>query len=131
MFLSGIYNNQLARYVVVAGLNVVAGYGVFALFIFLDCHYVIAVTASTIFGILFGFKAFSALVFNNKNNLLLLKYLLVWATVYLLNVGGLAVLDSFKVNSYLAGLIMMVPLAGLGFLLNREFVFKRADQGRI
>ena len=123
------YNNQLFRYVFVAGINVMAGYGVFVLLIFLKLHYIIAVTIATIFGILFGFKAFSRLVFNNKNNFLILKYLLVWAVVYLLNIAGLTTLNYLKINNYIAGLIMLLPLAIAGFLLNKKFVFNKINQG--
>jgi len=127
MFFLKLYKNKLFRYILVAGINVVAGYGVFAFLIFLKLHYALAVTVSTIFGILLGFKAFSHLVFDNKNNLLIFRYLIVWAIVYILNIGGLAVMNYHKINNYLAGFIMLVPLAALGFLLNKEFVFKKID----
>lgn len=131
MFFPGFYKNQLFRYVFVASVNVMAGYGVFALLIFLKLHYILAITVSTIFGILFGFKAFSRLVFNNQNNFLILKYLLVWALVYLSNIIGLTVLNYLKINNYVAGFIMLFPSAALGFLLNKKFVFKQIDQDKI
>lgn len=131
MFFQEIYKNQIFRYVFVAGLNVAAGYGVFAFLIFLKFHYLLACTLATIFGILFGFKAFSSAVFNNKNNLLIFKYLLVWALVYFLNIAGLMVLNYLKVNNYLAGIITLFPLAVVGFLLNKRWVFKQVEQNKI
>lgn len=127
MFLLKHYKNQLFKYVLVAGANVMAGYGVFAFLIFLKFHYILACTLATIFGILFGFKTFSFIVFNNKNNWLIFKYLIVWAIVYILNIAGLIALDHFKINNYTAGFIMLFPLAALGFLLNKKWVFKQVD----
>jgi len=103
------------------------GYVVFAFLIFLGLHYILASTLSTIFSIIFSFKTFSRLVFDNKNNLLMLRYLIVWAIVYFLNIAGLVVLNYFKISNYISGFILMFPLAGLGFLLNRNFVFKQAN----
>ena len=104
------------------------GYLLYALLIFWGLHHVLAVAVSTVFGILFGFKAFSALVFNNHNNYLIFRYLLVWALVYCLNVAGIAVLNVSGLNDYLAGFLMLIPLAGLGFLLNKTFVFRKASR---
>ena len=131
MFLLKHHKNQLFRYIFVAGMNVMIGYGVFAFLIFLKLHYILAITVSTIFGILFGFKVFSVLVFNNKNNFLILKYLLVWAAVYLLNIVGLTVLNYLKINNYVAGFMMLFPSAALGFLLNKKFVFKKVNLDKI
>ncbi|MBU2264768.1 GtrA family protein [Patescibacteria group bacterium] len=131
MLILKFYKNQLFRYVFVAGTNVIVGYGIFALLIFLKLHYILAITVATIFGILFGFKTLGVLVFNNKNNLLIFKYLIVWVIVYLLNIAGLTVLNYLKINNYIAGLIILIPLAGLGFLLNNKFVFKKTDQDKI
>jgi len=123
--------NQFLRYVLVAGVNVLAGYSIFVLLIFLKFHYILASTLVTILGILFGFKAFSSLVYNNKNNWLILRYLLVWVLVYLLNIAGLVVLNYFKMNNYAAGFIMIFPLAATGFFLNKKFVFKLVDRNKI
>jgi putative flippase GtrA len=131
MFFLKFYKNQLFRYVFVAGTNVILGYGIFAFLIFLKLHYILAITVSTIFGILFGFKAFSNLVFNNKNNLLIFRYLIVWAVVYFLNITGLTALNYLEINNYVAGFIMLFPSAALGFLLNKKFVFKKVNQDKI
>ena len=128
MLLVKLYKSQIFRYIFVASVNVAAGYGIFAFLIFLGLHYILAVTMATIFGILVGFKAFSALVFNNKNNLLIWKYLSVWAIVYFLNIAGITFLSFGGLSDYLSGFIMLFPSAGLGFLLNKRFVFKKTDQ---
>jgi len=127
MILFKISKNQFIRYIFIAGINVMVGYVVFAFLIFLGLHYILASTLSTIFSIIFSFKTFSRLVFDNKNNLLMLRYLIVWAIVYFLNIAGLVVLNYFKISNYISGFILMFPLAGLGFLLNRNFVFKQAN----
>lgn len=117
-------NSKLIKFIFVGILNTVFGYSIFAFFIFCNLHYTIASLLSTVIGVLFNFKTTGNLVFKNKDNTLLGKFILVYMLIYLLNIISLKLLENFYVDIYISGAILMFPLALLSFLLNNRFVFQ-------
>ena len=119
-----ILNNRFVRFLAVGGLNSAFGYGVFALLIFLKFHYAAAALLATILGVLFNFKTTGRLVFGSKGNSLIFKFIGVYAVIYAINTASLGVFNFFKVDLYLAGAAMLLPMAMVAFVLNKSLVFK-------
>jgi putative flippase GtrA len=111
------------RFLVVGGINTVFGYSVFALFILLGLHYVLAALLGQICGILFNFKTTGTIVFKNRDNRLILRFFGVYLITYLLGIGLLKVFDMYDVNILIAAAITVLPMAFVSFLLMRKFVF--------
>ena len=111
-------------YLLVGLLNTLFGYSVFAFLIFLNIHYSIASLLSTIVGVLFNFKTTGRFVFDNRKNSLLGKFFMVYAVIYGCNVGLLKILDGFAVDMYVAGALLLLPMALLSYVLNKKFVFE-------
>ena len=107
----------------VGGINTIFGYALFALFIFLGFHYAMASFLSTVLGVLFNFKTTGVLVFRNKDNRLLFRFFGVYSVVYVINVLMLKALGIAGFDMYLAGALVIIPLAVLSFVLNKLFVF--------
>lgn len=120
----GYIKNRFIRFLIVGGINTAFGYGVFALLIFLKVHYAVAALLSTIFGVLFNFKTTGKLVFNSADNSLIFKFIGVYTIIYAVNTGALKVFNSYNVNMYVAGAAMILPMAMLAFVLNKNLVFK-------
>ena len=120
----GYINNKFVRFLIVGGINTAFGYGIFALLIFLKVHYAAAALLSTIIGVLFNFKTTGRLVFESKDNSLIFKFVGVYAIIYVINIASLGVFNFFKVDMYLAGAVMLLPMAMLAFVLNKNLVFK-------
>ena len=119
-------DNHFIRFILVGILNTMVGYGLFALFIYLGLHYSLAVLFSTILGVLFNFKSIGKLVFNSNNNERIYHFISVYILLYLLNVSGLWGLSSIGMeNMYVAGAILLAPLAIISFILNKNFVFNQ------
>jgi len=118
-------DRKFITFVVVGIMNTLFGYSLFALFIYLKVHYSLAVLLATVLGILFNFKTIGRLVFRNSNNLLIFRFVGVYGVTYLLNVTALRVFDSFKVNMYAAGMLLLVPIAVISFLLQSKYVFTK------
>ena len=119
-------NNHFIRFILVGILNTMVGYGLFALFIYLGLHYSLAVLFSTILGVLFNFKRIGRLVFNTSDNERIYHFIGVYMLLYLLNVSGLWGLSFIGMeNMYIAGAILLVPLAIISFILNKNFVFNQ------
>ena len=117
------------RFLVVGGINTVFGYGVFALFILLGLHYVLAVLLGQICGILFNFKTTGTIVFKNRNNRLILRFFGVYVITYFSIVGLLKLFDMAGVTPLVAGAIIVLPMGVVSFLLMRKLVFKTFKQG--
>ncbi len=126
-FINNLSNLALIRFLFVSGLNTLFGYGLFALLIYVNMHYQIALLISTICGILFNFKTIGSIVFGNNNAKLIFKFIAVYGIVYTINIIGLKILMSYNFNSYTSMAILIVPMAILAFLLNKEFVFNNIN----
>ena len=113
------------RFVLVAMLNTLFGYGVYTLLVYCGMHFSLATLISTILGVLFNFKTYGILVFKNSSNKLIFRFVLVYCVVYLCNIGGIALLKTLGMSSYLAGAVMLVPVGLLGFILNKIFVYSQ------
>lgn len=115
---------KLIRYLLVGMMNTLFGYSLFAFFIYLNVHYSMAVLLSTVLGVLFNFKSIGRLVFKNKNNALIYKFIGVYILTYLLNVAALRLFNTYHVNMYLAGALLLVPITLISFTLHNNVVFK-------
>ncbi|MDR1417306.1 MAG: GtrA family protein [Prevotellaceae bacterium] len=119
---------QLVRYLMVGVLNTAFGYGVYALLIWAGAHYTLATLVSTVLGILFNFKMYGTLVFKNKSNRLILKYLAVYGFLYLCGNLWIFFFKKIGVDAYTSGACWLIPNALLGFVLNRMFVYKKTKE---
>jgi putative flippase GtrA len=117
------WNNQLFRFLVVGGINTVFGYCMYALFIFIGLHFAIAVLLAQISGIIFNFNTTGIFVFNNTQPALIFRFTGVYTITYLVNVLFLKIFAQINYNMYLAGAILVLPIAFLSFFLNKTFVF--------
>ncbi len=119
-------NINFYKYLVIGGINTGFGYGVFALFLFLGWHYSVAVLFATVLGVMFNFQTYGKFVFNNHSQHLIVKFVLVYVVIYLVNVSLLSLVDFFVADLYLSGAIVILPIAYLGYVLNRKFVWKKS-----
>jgi putative flippase GtrA len=115
--------SQIVLFFVIGGVNTVFGYSLYALLLFLHLHYALASLLATIGGVLFNFKTTGVIVFKNHDNGLLVKFGAVYCVTYLVNVGFLKIFSLFNANMYLAGAIMVIPIALLSYTLLRKFVY--------
>jgi putative flippase GtrA len=118
-----IWEVRVIRFLVVGGLNTLFGYGVFALLLFLGLHYSVALLVATVLGVLFNFKTTGVIVFKNSSNRLILRFILVYGVVYGLNVLSVHTLKKLGMSGYVAGAVLLIPMAMVAYALNHLFVF--------
>lgn len=114
------------RFLLVGMLNTAFGYGCFAIFLYAGLHYSLALLAATVVGVLFNFKTIGAMVFKSIDNSPLLRFIMVYAVVYGVNLLGIEVLTHIGASPYLGGAIMVFPMAVFAFILQKRFVFANA-----
>lgn len=93
------------KFILVGILNTAFGYGAFALLMYTGLHYSAAVVLSTIAGILFNFKTTGVLVFKNKDNSLIFKFIAVYTLVCITGIIILRLAQIAHINLYFAGLV--------------------------
>ena len=118
--------HAFARFLAVGVLNALFGYGLFAALLFADLHYSVALLLATTGGVLFNFKTTGRLVFGSRDNRLVFRFVTVYGAVYAVNVALLKALLAAGLDPYAAGALLVLPVAGLAFVLMRRFVFKHA-----
>jgi len=124
-----VWSIPFLRFLVVGGINTAFGYSVFALFILIGLHYVLAALLATICGILFNFKTTGTLVFKNRNNRLIFRFFGVYLITYFSVVGLLKLFDMAGVTPLVAMAIILLPMGIAAFLLMKKLVFKTFKQG--
>lgn len=116
---------QFVTFVLVGVLNTIVGYLFYAFFVWIGCNYIWAPFFSTVCGVLFNFHTIGRIVFKNRNYKLIGKFVTVYGIIYVLNVLGLKLLSQAGLtNLYIAGIVLLIPLALLGFVLNKKWVFE-------
>lgn len=119
-----LWQKQFVKFLSVGVINTLFGYSLFAFLIYMGLHYTVAVFIGTIIGVLFNFKTTGKLVFDSHDNRLLWKFFGVYGVMYILNIIGLYVFEKMSVDIYIAGAILILPMALVSFGLNRRWVFK-------
>lgn len=119
-------DKKLFKFLFVGVLNTLVGYSLYALFIYFGLAYPLAVLFSTILGVLFNYLTIGKLVFVHEGESRLLPFIGVYVIVYALNIYGLWQLEVLGIeNKYIAGAVLLAPLAALSFVLNKFWVFKK------
>jgi putative flippase GtrA len=116
---------QLIQYLIVGGINTIFGYGLFCLLIFLSVHYSIAILISTVIGVLFNFQTTGRLVFQSGDMSKIGRFIGVYILTYLCNVAWLWLVVRFGYSAYVGGAMAILPIAFVGFVLNKKFVFEK------
>ncbi|HFE48403.1 MAG TPA: GtrA family protein [Chromatiaceae bacterium] len=119
---------RFIRFLMVGGLNTLFGYSLFAVLLYVGMHYALATALATIGGVLFNYKTTGALVFGHRGNERLWRFIAVYGVLYVINTAFLWWANRLGMNLYWAGFLLILPMALLGFMLNRGFVFNLPDK---
>jgi putative flippase GtrA len=116
--------NQFVKFLFVGIINSIFGYSCFAMLLYAGLHYALALFLATFAGVLFNFKSIGALVFKSYNNDLIFRFFGAYSFIYIINTIGISAFSRVGLSPYVGGAILLLPMALLGFLINKRFVFK-------
>ncbi|MEJ5168885.1 MAG: GtrA family protein [Arcobacteraceae bacterium] len=125
IFIIGCSFLEIVRFLFIGTLNTIFYYAIYALFIFIGFNYILALSVSTLIGMLFSFKMFGKFVFNSSDGRLIAKFVVAVFINYLIAVCLVYMFKQFGFNYYLSGLFASIIGAGSSFLLNKYYVFKK------
>ena len=114
------------RFLLVAALNTVFGYSLFAALILLGIRYTIAAAIGTVIGILFNFQTTGRLVFERHDLSLILRFFAVYGISYVVGVALLRWADHHGISILVAAAGLAVPMGFFSYTLQRLLVFRRA-----
>ena len=119
---------QLKNFILAGIVNTLFYYMVYSFCIFFGIDYKLSVLFATIIGIFFSFKTFSKYVFDNDDNSLIFRFILVYIILYVANIVLIRIFQVFIMNYYISGFFATVCCAVLSFILNKWYVFKKMGE---
>ncbi len=119
------FERKFVKFLFVGFINTVFSYIIYAAIVTILGSPTISLLISYIIGILFNFQTTGRIVFKNKDNSLLFKFISCYLLTFVINGSFLKFLTgSMGVDKYLSQAILVFPVAMLSFLLLKNFVFK-------
>ena len=118
---------RIIRFLSVGVLNTVFGYAIYAVLIFVNVPYLIALSAATAAGVIFNYFSFGRIVFHGHGGWLVFgKFVIAYAVIYGANAMLLKSLTKDFLLSPYVGQIICIPLSVLlSWLLMIYWVYKK------
>lgn len=116
--------SQIVRFVCVGIANTLFSYGIYAGLIYLGLGYASANLVALMLGILLSYKTQGTLVFRTSTNRRLLRFVMAWGVIYLLNVLLIARFIALGLNPYISGALALPFVTLLSYLSQKFFVFR-------
>lgn len=124
-------DKKFVKFLFVGALNTLVGYLLYAIFVSTPLPQWVALFCAYVFGVLWNFKTTGTLVFKNKNNGLIFKFIGAYVFTFFVNLLFLKALMHLGLGKYVAQLILVLPIAVLSFILFKYLVFKEAGAPKI
>lgn len=119
------------RFLIAGGINTVVGYGIYALMIWLNLHYMIAQTISTICGVICSYFLNKYFTFNQKKKSFweLVRFITVYVVIFFtFNIGlSYVLIDILHWHEYLAGFIVLICTIITSWFGHNFFSFRSKD----
>ena len=114
----------LVRFILVGVLNTVFSYILYAVLVLSHIDYRLSLTICSVVTIIWNFNTTGRLVFGNRRQALIFKFVGGYGLIYLVNLGLIIMLARFGVGE-LARQALALPVVVLcSFALNRGWVFR-------
>ena len=119
-------DEKFFKFLFVGFLNTAFSYFLYVVFVAFGLVANVALLFQYIIGVLWNFKTTGTIVFQNKNNWLIFKFIGSYIFTFLINSVLLKFLIGY-VNEYLAQALLIIPIALLSFIILKFWVFKQSE----
>ena len=117
---------RVVRFLTVGLINTGFSYLIYAIGLFVGLPFTFANLIACLIGIFFSFRTQGAWVFKDAHDPKFLRFVLVWISIYLVNIGLIALILDFGLDAYWAGAIALPFIVVLSYFAQRFFVFRPA-----
>jgi len=123
----GLPNRRIVKFLSVGMLNTVFGYSAYAVLIFVNVPYLIALFVATVAGVAFNYFSFSRMVFHvHGGRFIFVKFVIAYGVIYVANAALLRALTKDFLFSLYMGQVICIPLSVLlSWLLMNYWVYKK------
>jgi putative flippase GtrA len=121
-----LLNARFLKFLIVGGFNTAFNYGIYAFFLFAGLGYFVAATISFLVGLIVSYKTHGRYVFRSSGNRSFSLYVISWLFLYLTNISALGFLTRYGVDGYMAGALLIPPMAVLSYVVLRFAVFRES-----
>ena len=116
---------RIVRFLIVGSINASLSLGVYYLALhFMGLPYYAASALSVIFGVVVGFKAHGAFVFQNEGNFF--RYIGIWFFIYLANTAAIWLIRPMT-GDYWAPIILLPLVVLLSYVLMKKFIYIKSS----
>jgi len=117
-------HSTLARFVVVGVLNTAFSYLFYAALVLAHIDYRLALTICSVVAVVWNFNTTGRLVFGNRRQALIFKFIIGYGAIYLINLGLLIMLARLGIGELARQAVALPVVVVLSFMLNRGWVFR-------
>ena len=118
-----IIDEKFFKFLFVGFINTLFSYFIYALFVKFGLKANFALFFQYIIGVVWNFKTTGTIVFKNKKNSLIFKFIISYIFTFFLNSFLLYALVRF-LNPYISQAILVLPIAIVSFLIFKFWVFR-------
>lgn len=116
---------QLIRFCMAGVANTLFSYLIYCIFLYFGISFQMASFFAIVIGIFFSFTVQGKFVFFNENKLLIWKFALSWAVIYILQITYINfAINKFGYNAYIIGLTSLPISVILSYISQKFFVFR-------
>jgi putative flippase GtrA len=118
------------KFILIGMVNTAIGYSIFGTCILLHVGPQPSLIVATVLGVIFNFFSIGRYVFGSLSVLQLIKFILIYTFVYLLNVVLLQYFISYGGLRPLAAQLLCIPIiATINYVFCKQFVFRKSNNG--
>lgn len=118
------FEKKFVKYLFVGFMNTVFSYIIYAIIVTITGRATLSLGISYVICVLFNFQTTGRIVFQNKDNSLLIKFILCYLTTFFINRYALdTMVNTIGMDKYLSQALLVFPIAMISFLLLKFFVF--------
>ncbi len=114
---------QFISFLFVGVINTLFGYGVYALFIYLNVNYFFSSLISLFFGIMFNFLTIGKFVFRKLNFKKINKFICFYLFLYILYISFIKIFSLWQSNLYICGILAVIFISIISFIVNKYLIF--------
>ena len=116
-------SSQAIRYIVVGSFNSACSFAAYAILTWVGLSVSLASLGALVLGICLSFVTLGRLVFLSTLRGRFHRFVLLWAFLYVVNLGLISLFMQFGFGPYIAGLLAAAPTVAAAFILQRVYVF--------
>lgn len=114
---------QFLRFLVVGAFNTGFSYSLYAGFLWLGCHYVLANGLAFAISLLVSFATQGTVVFGITDPRRFPRFLLAWVAIFCFNIALIELLIRLGMSAYSGGAVALIPVTLLSYFIQKRLVF--------